>query len=99
MARAELLLPLPLEVVPEEPEVDMMTAAAVPEALEVGMMTAPATMAYSGDITRGEVCAFMPGYFDFLPETRVSVASVLHFMPGMKVGIATNPMDFHVFNR
>eukprot|EP00903_Cladosiphon_okamuranus_P015305 g14139.t1 len=54
---------------------------------------------YRGDTTRGEMCAFLVGYFEFLPEARVAVSSVSHFMPGMKVGIATHPWDFHVFNR
>eukprot|EP00903_Cladosiphon_okamuranus_P021318 g19589.t1 len=75
---------LSLEAVSEVPEVDIL---------------APALTPFTGDITRGEVCAFMKGYFDFLPETRVSVSSVLYFMPGMQIGIATNPGDFHVFNR
>lgn len=83
-ATTQSSLPLQLEAVPEAPKVGM---------------PAPATITYSGDITRGEVCAFLPGYFEFLPETRVSVSSVLHFMPGMRVGIATNPVDFQVFNR
>lgn len=58
-----------------------------------------ADIKFSGDITRGEMCAFMIGYAKYLPEANVGVSSVLHFMPGMKVGIATNPRDFDVFNR
>lgn len=58
-----------------------------------------ASITYSGNITRGEMCAFLSGYFEFLPEARVAVSSVVHFMPGMRVGIATNPRDFQVFNR
>ncbi|CAM9750544.1 unnamed protein product [Ectocarpus sp. 4 AP-2014] len=49
--------------------------------------------------SRGEMCAFMGGYFDFMSETTSSVHSVLEFMEGMRIAIATHPMDFHVFNR
>eukprot|EP00903_Cladosiphon_okamuranus_P017929 g16497.t1 len=66
---------------------------------DIGIMTANASTPYSGNITRGEMCAFMTGYFEFLPEIRVAVSSVTHFMAGMKVGIAASPTDFHVFNR
>eukprot|EP00903_Cladosiphon_okamuranus_P017930 g16498.t1 len=58
-----------------------------------------AVVSYSGDITRGDLCAFMVGYFEFLPEASAAVSSVTHFMPGMKIGIATHPRDFHVYNR
>lgn len=68
------------------------------KAPDVGMAANASTL-YSGDITRGEMCAFMTGYFEFLPETRVAVSSVTHFMAGMKVGIATSFADFHAFNR
>eukprot|EP00903_Cladosiphon_okamuranus_P019502 g17934.t1 len=77
-------LALPVGAITESPGVDIVAQAAT---------------SYSGNVTRGEMCAFMTGYFEFLPETRVAVSSVTHFMPGMKVAIATNPVDFHVFNR
>ena len=54
---------------------------------------------YVAGIKRGDLCAFMLGYFDFLPETNVSVQSVLQFMPGMRVTIVTDRRDFSVFNR
>lgn len=59
----------------------------------------PGAIVYTGNITRGQICVFMRGYFDFFSETKVSVDSVLHFMPGVRVRIATSPTDFHVFNR
>lgn len=59
----------------------------------------PAETEYVGGITRGEICAFMRGYFEFLPEINASVSSVIDFMPGVRVGIATGHRDFHVFNR
>lgn len=66
--------------------------------LDVDFHAAAATM-FSGNITRGEMCAFLTGHFEFLPEARVTVDSVVHFMPGMRVGIATHSNDFQVFNR
>lgn len=59
----------------------------------------PAATQYIGNITRGEICAFLRGYFEFLPELHASVSSVIDFMPGVRVGIATAQRDFHVFNR
>lgn len=61
-------------------------------------IAAHAASIYSGNITRGEICAFMVGYFEFFSETKAAVSSVVHFMPGMRTGIATHPRDFHVFN-
>ncbi|CAN0034630.1 unnamed protein product, partial [Scytosiphon promiscuus] len=61
--------------------------------------TDPSKTVYSDDIVRGEICAFLRGYFEFLPETEVAVSSILQLMPGMRVGIATLPRDYHVFNR
>lgn len=52
-----------------------------------------------GQITSGELCAFMPGYRAFLHEINCSVHSILHFMPGMRVRIASDRRDFGVFNR
>ncbi|CAM9163653.1 unnamed protein product, partial [Ectocarpus sp. 8 AP-2014] len=59
----------------------------------------PSTTQYIGTTTRGDMCAFLQGYFELLAETRVSVASILNFMPGMRVAIATHPSDFHAFHR
>lgn len=71
----------------------------LPEAPSDVDIFAEAVSTHSGNITRGQMCAFMVGYFEFFPETKVAVSSVVHFMPGMRIGIATNPKDFHVFNR
>lgn len=57
------------------------------------------TPVFGGSVTSEESCAFIPGYFAFLPETTVAVSSVAEFMPDMKVAIATSPSDFHVFTR
>ncbi|CAM9766040.1 unnamed protein product [Scytosiphon promiscuus] len=59
----------------------------------------PSKTVHSGDVLRGEMCAFVRGYYEFLRETEVAVSSILQFMPGMRVGIATLPRDYHVFNR
>lgn len=54
---------------------------------------------YTDDISRGQLCAFVPGYFEYLSETNLTVRSIQRFMPGMKVAIATAALDFHVYNR
>lgn len=59
----------------------------------------PAATEYIGNVTRGEICVFLRGYFEFLPELIASVHSVSDFMPGVRVGIATGHKDFHVLNR
>ncbi|CAM9423519.1 unnamed protein product, partial [Hapterophycus canaliculatus] len=59
----------------------------------------PAQTVHSGNVLRSEMCAFLRGYFEFLAETEVAVSSILQLMPGMRVGIATHPRDYHVFNR
>lgn len=59
----------------------------------------PALMPYTKDLVRGDICAFTTGYFVFLAETAVSVKSIVHFMPGMRVIVATDPAYFSVFNR
>lgn len=59
----------------------------------------PAATAYIGTTTRGHICAFMGGYIELLPETKVSVSSVLELMPGMRVAIATDATGFQEFER
>ncbi|CAB1106307.1 unnamed protein product [Ectocarpus sp. CCAP 1310/34] len=59
----------------------------------------PAAIAYIGTTTRGHICAFMRGYVELLPETKVSVSSVLELMPGMRVAIATDATSFQEFDR
>lgn len=54
---------------------------------------------YTDDIRRGQLCAFLPGYFEFLGESNLTVRSIQHFMPGMRVAVATSTLDFHVYNR
>ncbi|CAM9279034.1 unnamed protein product, partial [Ectocarpus sp. 12 AP-2014] len=57
------------------------------------------TAVFVGSTTINQMCVFLRGYFDLLAETRLSVSSVLEFMPGMRVAVATHPRDFQVFNR
>ncbi|CAM9281756.1 unnamed protein product [Ectocarpus fasciculatus] len=57
------------------------------------------TAVYVGSTTTNQMCVFLRGYFDLLAEARLSVSSVLHFMPGLRVAVATHPRDFQVFNR
>ncbi|CAM9442866.1 unnamed protein product [Ectocarpus sp. 4 AP-2014] len=59
----------------------------------------PSRTTHIGTTTRGHMCAFLQGYFELLAETRVSVDSILDFMPGMRVAIATHPRDFHAYHR
>lgn len=59
----------------------------------------PAEAPFIGDIMHGNICHFIPGYFEFFHEARLAVASILTFMPGVRVVIATHPMDYHVFDR
>ncbi|CAN0000310.1 unnamed protein product [Ectocarpus sp. 6 AP-2014] len=59
----------------------------------------PAATEYIGTTTRGHICAFMRGYSRLLPMMKVSVSSVLQFMPGMRIGITTHPREFEEFNR
>ena len=59
----------------------------------------PREVFFTKDVTRGEICAFEPGYLEFLAETNHTVNSVLGFMPGVRVSIATSIYDFHVYNR
>lgn len=51
------------------------------------------------DLVRGNLCAFVPGYFQFGRETQVSVRSIVHFMPGMRVVVPTHPNHFYAFNK
>ena len=54
---------------------------------------------FTQNVARGELCAFLPGYLEFLAETNVTVNSILEFMPGVRVSIATGIYDFHAYNR
>ncbi|CAM9111525.1 unnamed protein product [Hapterophycus canaliculatus] len=70
-----------------------------PLLLDIDRERDQAQTVHSGTVLRGEMCGFLRGYFEFLAETEVAVSSILQFMPGMRVGIATYPRDYHVFNR
>lgn len=59
----------------------------------------PRELLFTKDIARGEICVFVPGYLEYLAETNHTVNSVLGFMPGVRVSIATGIFDFHVYNR
>lgn len=59
----------------------------------------PATIPFIGDIIRENICIFIPGYFEFFHEVRIALATISTFMPGVRVVIATHPMDYHVFHR
>lgn len=59
----------------------------------------PKEKEFLGGIKHGNICIFIPGYFEFFHETRLAVDSIYSFMPGVRVVIATHPMDYHVFYR
>eukprot|EP00752_Nemacystus_decipiens_P004759 g4334.t1 len=59
----------------------------------------PADEPFVEGIKRGQICAFMTGFSFFIMETKVAVESVLHFMPGMRVAIATQAEEVSVFER
>ncbi|CAM9604376.1 unnamed protein product [Scytosiphon promiscuus] len=59
----------------------------------------PSNEPYVKDITRGQICAFMTGFSSFLGETEVTVKSIIEFMPGMRIAIATQAADVSVFQR
>ena len=51
------------------------------------------------NMSREQICVFLPGFFEFFHETNATIASIRKFMPGVRVTIATHPTDFHVFSR
>lgn len=59
----------------------------------------PADEPFVEGIKRGQICAFMTGFSFFIMETKVAVDSILHFMPGMRVAIATQAEEVSVFER
>eukprot|EP00903_Cladosiphon_okamuranus_P005533 g5510.t1 len=76
--------------------------AADQEEEEEEEIVAPVTasmMPYTKDLVHGDLCAFTTGYFTFLAETESSVRSIQHFMPGVRVRVAVDPVYFSVFNR
>lgn len=75
-----------------------MTAAAIPDE-DTAAPPTPAMTPYTEDLVRGDLCAFTTGYFVFLKETESSVRSLQHFMPGVRVRVAVDPVYFSVFNR
>eukprot|EP00903_Cladosiphon_okamuranus_P008170 g7869.t1 len=54
---------------------------------------------YVKGIKRGQICAFMSGFSFFVMETKVAVESILHFMPGMRIAIATHAEEVSLFQR
>lgn len=66
---------------------------------DVAAPTTASTLPYTKDLVRGDLCAFTTGYFVFLAETEASVRSLQHFMPGVRVRVAVDPVYFSVFNR
>lgn len=71
---------------PELPVMSPLSASSTEETYaNESMVEDPAATVYVRNVTRGELCAFVLGYFTFLPEINGSVHSVLSFMPGMRI--------------
>ncbi|CAM9820997.1 unnamed protein product [Ectocarpus fasciculatus] len=83
----------------EDPSSLISSGDGKPEIFAIDSDADPSITEYIGTTTHGHMCAFLQGYFELLAETRVSVASILDLMPGMRVAIATHPRDFHAYYR
>lgn len=61
---------------------------------QVGEGGDPATMTpFSKNLLRGNLCAFIPGYLNQRQYAKISVESVVRFMPGMRVAVAADPSE------
>ncbi|CAM9840562.1 unnamed protein product [Scytosiphon promiscuus] len=54
-------------------------------------MRGAADTAFTHDVKRGEICAFIQGGPGRLQQTEVTVQSILEFVPGIRVAVATEP--------
>lgn len=59
----------------------------------------PANEPYMQDVRRGQICAFITGHSFFVMETKVTVESVIHFMPGMRIVVVTQAEEVSIFER
>lgn len=95
--------PPPANQRPIDPDATRHGPVSSPSPEDGGEVTAQpedfAGMEFTKDVTRGQMCAFMPGYAVHLAETTVSVLSVLRFMPGMRVVVSAHPSDFDEYRR
>ena len=63
-------------------------------------MFAEATvLPYVNDLVRGNLCAFIAGDANEVDQVEMAVTSVLHFIPGMTVAVATDNAGFHAYQR
>ena len=63
-------------------------------------MFAEATvLPYVNDLVRGDLCAFIVGDENEVDQVEMAVTSVLHFIPGMTVAVATDNAGFHAYQR
>lgn len=58
-----------------------------------------ADLSFTHDLARGDLCAFIGGNADELEQTSITVESILEFMPGMRVAVATEPDSFDAYDR
>lgn len=59
----------------------------------------PSLTEFSPNITMGQLCIFIPGHPELHHVTEVSILSIIFFMPGTRVVVATHPENFDSYNR
>lgn len=62
-------------------------------------MRRSAERAFTADVKRGEICAFVEGHADRVLQTEVTVQSVLEFVPGVRVAVAAEPDSLAEYER
>ena len=63
------------------------------------MFDAATILPYMDDLVRGNICAFIAGDVEEVDQVEVAVMSVLQFLPGMRVAVATDNAGFHAYQR
>ena len=58
-----------------------------------------ARLPFTHDLARGDLCAFLGGKAGEVEQTRVTVESILEFMPGMRIAVAVEPDCFDAYDR
>lgn len=69
-----------------------------PSDLEV-FLTESADTSFTDDMSRGEICAFISGSMKELEEIDVTTQSILEFVPGVQVVIATKAGSKSAYER
>lgn len=64
-----------------------------------GFLASSASLPFTHELVRGDLCAFIGGRAGEVEQTRVTVESILEFMPGMRVAVAVEPESFDAYDR